>query len=241
MNKIFIKGLLVLSIVFLLGAFSCSQGVSQAEYDSLKSKLSQTESQLKALQDKPATAPVVSDNLSAALSKVNEDLKKQNDLYAAQITALDAQKKAADASFQDLNSKYTDLQKQYAALANPGNITEGAVEQAIFALINQERTSNNVTALLWGTNLYSITRQNSQHMSDTGKYEYATWSFFQEIFMAAAYGSVDGIARGAVQVWKINQYQFEHGLISKAFKYGAVGAFKQGDVVFITFMAADVP
>lgn len=243
MNRILIKVLLAISIVFLLGAFSCGSGVSQADYDNLKSKLSQTESQLKALQDKLAsqtgtatptittTQPVTQ---STDLSKTIEDLKKQ-------IAALDTQKTAAEASLKELNTKYTELQKQYDALTKPAEITAEQVEQAIFKLINQERTSSNVTGLLWGNNLYTITRQNSQHMSETGKYEYSTWGFYQQIFMAASYGSVDGIARGAVQVWKINQYQFEHGILSKAFKYGAVGAYKQGDVVFITFMAADVP
>ena len=245
MKRVFIKSLLVLSVIFLLGAFSCAQGVSQADYDSVKSKLSQAESQLKALQDKvPVTVTVTTPpgTQPADLSKTIEDLKKQIESYAGQIKTLEAQKKTAEDSLKDLNLKYAELQKQYAALTRPPDvITEESVEQAIFALINQERTKNNVPALEWGKNLYNITKQHGKYMYENSRYEPSSWPFFQEIYWGAGYTSADNLANGALLVWQNFQYRYEHGILSKAFKYGGVGAYKSGEVFYITFMAADVP
>ena len=174
-----------------------------------------------------------------------DDLKKQTDSYAAQITVLEARKKATEASLADLNTKYTALQKQTPIVTTvappPEEITEDKVEQAIFAIINQDRVKSGIPELQWGRNLYNIVKQHSKYMQELGRYEYSSWPFFQQIYWAAGYSSVDGISRGALLVWKTNQYQYEHGIQSKAFKYGAVGAYKLGDVIFIAFMAADVP
>ncbi len=268
MNKMVRKGLLVLSIFLLLGVFSCQQagvsqadydnlksklsqaesqlkalqqaGVSQADYDNLKSKLSLTESQLKALQEKAAGA-TATDSLSAELSKTIEGLRKQNELITGQISALEVLKTKAENSLKDLNTKYAELQKLYDALSKPEVITEEKVEQAIFALINQERVKAGVPELAWGRNLSNITRTHGKYMYENTRYEPSTWPFFQEIYWAAGYSSTDKLANGTLLVWKNFEYRYEHGILSKAFKYGAVGAYKAGDVFYITFMAADVP
>jgi cell division protein FtsB len=248
MKNIFVRASLLLVIIFISTSVSCSSGVAQSDYDKLKAQLDQAQAQLKALQGQPTptlivTPPAIPVSTTSAdnSSKTIEDLKKQIDSYAAQIAALNARNSATEANLASLNAKYADLQAQYAALSKPQDITEGQIEQTIFALINKERTSSNITALGWGTNLYSIVRQNGNYMVETGKLEYSTWPFYQQLFCAAGYSNVNNLAGAALTIWKNNTYQFEHGILSKAFKYGAVGAVSSGQVYYITFMAADVP
>ncbi len=246
MKKMFAKSLLVMALFFLLGALSCSQGgVPQADYDAIKNKLAQAESQLKALQDKaPATITVTAPvgTQPADLTKTIDELKKQIEAYAGQIKTLDSLKTTAENGLKDLNAKYAELQKQIQALtAPPAPFTEEAVEQAIFGLINQERTRAGAPELAWGRNLYNITRQHGKYMYDNSRYEPSSWPFFQEIYWGAGYTSADKLANGALLVWKNFEYRYEHGILSRAFKYGAVGAYKVGEVFYITFMGADVP
>ena len=246
----------VLLAFLVSGAVSCkSGGVSQAEYDSLKNKLNDTESQLKTVQEKLAV-PAGADAQYNNLNNKYTELQAQNNANLNQIKSLQGQaqalqsqndalakdKQAADAKYNELNAAYTDLQKKYqAAIAPPAPLTVDSVEQAIFQLVNQERTGRSLPPLQWGNVLHGQAQQNSAHMAETGKFEYSEYSYFQQLFMAAAYSNVDALAKGALLIWKNNQYQFEHGILSTAFKYCSVGAYKSGDVFYITFMASDFP
>jgi uncharacterized protein YkwD len=241
--------LLTVSILILFAAASCASGVSQSDYDALNTKLEQAEAQLKTLQGtSPTTLVVTPPAITVSTTpgdnsaKTIDDLKKQIDSYTAQIAALDSRYKASEANLAALNAKYAALEAANAALSKPPeDITETKVEQAIFAMINQERAAANVPELGWGTNLYSIVRQHGKYMAENGKFEVSSWPFFQQIYWATGYSSVNNLAGAVLTIWKNNEYQFEHGILSKAFKYGAIGAYKYGTVFYITFMAADVP
>ena len=76
-------------------------------------------------------------------------------------------------------------------------------------------------------------------MAETGKATYDPAVFYQEIYFATGHRTVEAVAQGALTVWKVNTYNFEHGALLPANIYGAVGAYKAGDIIFITFMAAN--
>jgi hypothetical protein len=78
-------------------------------------------------------------------------------------------------------------------------------------------------------------------MAIDGKYEYSEWHYFQQIFWAAGYNSIDNIVQGAMLIWSNNQYQYEHGILSTAFTYIGVGAYQQGEVIYLTLMLSDFP
>jgi uncharacterized protein YkwD len=249
-------GFLSLGIFLIVSAFSCSaSGVSQQQYDTLKSQLDDANSQIAALKSQLAEATA---NLSQydQLNQSYQTLKQQNDANTAQINTLQSQiqtlqsqvdtvngeKANIQASYNDLQTRYQDLQQKYQELTAPGEpITENAVEQAIFDLVNQERAKHNLPLVSWGKNMYQLAKQNSKEMYEAGKYQYAMWNYFQQLFWAAGYDSVDSIAHGAILIWTNNQYQYEHGMISTAFTYCAIGAYQQGEVIYITLMMSNFP
>ncbi len=257
MKKTLKTALLALSGIFLVfGAFSCSSpGVPQQDYDNVKAQLDQANAEIATLKSQLAEATaqqVQYQQLNASF----QQLKQQNDANVARINSLEtqnqalesqvanvtAEKQALQASYDDLQAKYQDLEAKYEALTAPVQpITEDAVEQAIFALVNQERLNHGLALFGWGKNMYQLAKNNSKTMATDGKYEYAMWNFYQQLFWAAGYSSVDNIAHGAMLIWTNNQYQYEHGMLSTAFKYCAIGAYKQGDVVYITSMMSDFP
>jgi hypothetical protein len=243
MNKMLVKGLLLLSVIFLLGASSCGGGIAQADYDSIKDKLAQAETQIKTLQDKltAAAATTTTTTPTSTVKPTTDTTVYQIQSLQTQITALEAAKKAAETNYNDLNVKYTALQKQYSEATKTSEMSTDQVEQAIFTLINKDRTSNNVTALKWGENLSKITKQNGKDMYNNSRYEPSSWPIYQEIHWAAGYSSADRLAEGTLMVWKNFEYKYAHGVLSKAFTYGAVGAYQVGDVFYITFAAADYP
>jgi hypothetical protein len=59
--------------------------------------------------------------------------------------------------------------------------------------------------------------------------------------MAAYYDSADAIAKAAVAIWKLDAYEFEHGTLLPVNKYGGVGAYQSGDIIFITYLTAFFP
>ncbi|HJX12667.1 MAG TPA: CAP domain-containing protein [Dehalococcoidales bacterium] len=253
-----IGGTVVVLAVLVFGAFSCGGGgVSPEEYDTVRAELTETEKQLTALQGElggaagtQAQFQQVNKELEA-LKKEYQDRLGENEAMNARYTdlqkqyqdSLSQQGTAAAARYEELNQQYEALKKQYEAATTPtvAVITEEAVEQAIFELINQQRISNGLDLLGWGKNMYQLAKENSRTMAEMGKYQYSAYSFMQEIFWAPGYTSVDSIAEGALLVWQSNQYRYEHGILSKAFKYCAIGAYKSGKIVYITLMASDYP
>jgi uncharacterized protein YkwD len=219
----------VLFVIALIGVPSCSSASSQQENERLNNELSEAKEQIAALQSQLASSNVTQGQYQELNANYNF-LQKQ---YDAKVSDLEIEKSLND----DLTAEYEDLKKQYDALvAGQAGISEEEVEQAIFELINQERKNNGLGELTWGPNLNTWAKLNSRHMKEDMKYEYSEYSSFREVFWAAGYSTVDEIASGALLTWKVNTYQYELNIISPA-KYGAVGAYKSGDIIFITYMA----
>jgi hypothetical protein len=115
-------------------------------------------------------------------------------------------------------------------------INEEDVEQAVFKLINQERTNNGLDELMWGDNIYKWAIANSRSMATNKRLEYIEYIGWQEIFWATGYGTPDRIAQSALTVWK-NRQQYERYFLSAGAKYGAVAVYKSGEIFYITYVA----
>lgn len=241
-----IIALLALSLLILPGVFSCTSTegmVTQEAYDALRAELNAAETEIADLEARlgeptaEVTEKLLRDEIASLEAQIEElgneiaDLEKQNDALSQEKTSLQTQ-------YEVLNAKYEDLQATLAELTKPKTITEKQVEDEIYALIDQERVKVGVPEFLFGKYLYEQARQNSRDMAVTGKYEPTPAVFIQNVFVAAGYDSVEGIAHGALLTWKLDAYQFEHGALLSSNTYGAVGAYKSGEIVYITLMAA---
>ena len=231
MQKIII--LLVLFVITLFSVPACAPTVSQQEYDRVNNELSETKDQIATLQSKLAEKVAEAEIMQGQYEELNknyEALKKQYDIKMSEIETIESQ-------YDDLTTKYEDLKKQYdVIIEGTAGISEEEVEQAVFELINKERKNNGIDELIWGKNLYSWAKANSRRMEEKGIYQYSEYASFQEVFWAAGYSTIDRIANGALLTWRSNSYRYELNIINKAI-YGAVGAYKSGDIFYITYMA----
>jgi uncharacterized protein YkwD len=248
MKKLIIISISLISVIILLiGSLSCGQGtggIAQEEYDALKAQLSAAEDKISQLQVAAAVKPTEIAGDQALKDEITSLQTKIDDL-GNQITALNKinegltkERTSLEASYAELNTKYKELQETLAELTKPKVITEELIENEIFRLINQERVRAGVAELAVGIYLKGWAKENSRDMAATGVFEYNPAVFYQEIFWATGYDSVETIARGALTAWKVNAYRYEHGALLEGNKYGAVGAYKSGDIYFITFTAA---
>jgi TolA-binding protein len=247
--------LLLLAITAVIAMTSCGQGVSQEIYDSAIQQLNEAEGQLSTLQDQLANAKIVELQYNELNKKFEELEKKYNEKMSelgpaeagceelqAEFDALKGQNTVTANELAILEAKYEELEAAYKALtAPPEVITEDKVEQALFFLINQDRVNHGLSELAWGKNMAGLAEQNSRRMEELGRYEYSEWAYMQEIFWAVGYSTVDEVANAAMRVWQSNQYRYEHGLLSKAISYCAIGAYKSKGIIYLTFMASDWP
>ena len=242
-----------ISIIVLFTVASCSPSISQEEYDSLKSELSDTKNQLTNLQNKLAEATVVEtqfDNLNTQY----EELKKQHDAQIDEIQTikfeldelnteyeqLKTQDDARINEIQAIQAEYDDLKQQYDILAQGTAMpSEEEVEQAIFELINQERIDNNVDELAWGINLYNRAEDNSREMAEEGEFQYTGGAVSgQEVFITARHGTLEQIADATLMFWKNDDLKYSYNVLDPQSIYGAVCTYKLGEVYYITYISS---
>ena len=136
-----------------------------------------------------------------------------------------------------MNTKYEQLMEQ--ADIPDIVLNEEEIEQAIFAVINQERINNDVKELEWGKHLYDKCRFNSRQMAESGKYQYVEETGTTgDIFMATKYKTIDQVADATLTIWKNNEYRYKYQIINDQHIYGAVGAQRAGDTYYITFLVS---
>ena len=243
--------LLLLAAALLLSAFSCGGGVPQEDYDSIKAELAAAEDTIAGLENELIEVSVKGaqyDKAQAELEKAKSDLAGSLDRiadleaeYAALQDRYDAKADQA-ASIEEMYTEVTQeleaLQEQYAAAEFQEVITTEAVEQALFALVNEERANNGVAPLEWGRHLYGWAKDNSSDMHTSGKYIYSAWASWGEILWSTGYISADRMANAVMKTWKINDYRYENNIINTAPTYGAVGIYEADGIFYITYMAS---
>jgi uncharacterized protein YkwD len=255
-KKVEMKKVTGISLIFILitcvffGSISCGgkagDTVTQAEYDAVKAQLSAAEAKVAELKAAAGVTvsvpqdPALKDEIASLKAKITElgntitELNKQNN-------SLTQEKASSETRYAALLTKYQDLEKKLAAATTPQTITEELVENEILRLLGQERVKAGLPEFVLGPQLRNQAKTNSRAMAAAGKVVTNPDYLYQEVFWAAYYTSVDAIARAALATWKLNQYAFEHGTLLPGNKYGAVGAYESGGIIFITYLAAFYP
>ncbi len=254
------RKIIMLSVLLVLALFSvpsCASTVSQQEYDRVTDELRALQSQLASLQGKLTEAELLQvqnegwekqfntakselETMQAKygnLSTEYEDLNKQFDVVKSELEAMQVKYEVLSTEYGELNKQFEELSKQYDILMEgTAEINEADVEQAVFELINQERTNDGANELMWGDNLYRWAKANSLSMATNKRLEYIEYLGWQDVFWATGYGTADRMANAVLTVWK-NHKEYERNFLSVGANYGAVAVYKSGEIFYITYVA----
>jgi uncharacterized protein YkwD len=260
--------LLVMAIIVLLSAFSCSQGVTQEEYDSIMNELTEKADQLMTLEDELSEALKIGvqyKELEAELRELNEELeaelvelKEQNDANLDELESKEAQYDELSTEFEELKiqnesnkeeiatleAQYEELKNQYDAITAPlPEVTEVDIEQTLLALINLERRNHGLDGLQWGHNLDDYAEANNQNMAISKQHEQPSsfWVPYNQTFIGAGYETADEIANAAMTIWKNDSLQYENNVLTDYAIYGVVRVYISGDIIYITYLASNFP
>ncbi len=257
MKKAKIISIIIIGILIVGGAVSCSQGDLQDQVDILKAQLTEANDKLAESQEKAFQAQILADQYDELESQY-DSLKAQDDANLEGIASLEVTisiqddeiailtntNEALAGEIADLQLEYDSLKAQYDLLVGmETGITEEDIEQALFDLINQERISYGLDALEIGHNLEDWSLINCQNMAFSKESEYYTdsWIPFQRVFLAAGYSSLDRLVNAAMMTWQSHRLSYETNVLSDEAIYGAVRVVKSGDIYYITFMASNFP
>jgi len=239
----------VLLAAALVGMAGCSSSISQEDYEALQSEL----------QAKSAAAAALESQVDE-LNADYQELELQYNARDVEIQAVRADLAALNVSCEQLMQQdearleeiqdwiaeydalvqdYNELKAQYDSIVDEhGEFTEAEVDQAIFALVNQDRRANGLDELEWGVNLYGWARQNSISMSDTGEFKYTAWLTRQAVLITAGQATLDGLVNGVMMVWRQQKHEYTPKFMDPKSPYGAVATYKLGGVYYVTFAAA---
>jgi uncharacterized protein YkwD len=223
-----LSGIMIVPIVVLS---ACSSGVSQADYDRLNNELNALQGQLAQAQQELAQSQNVTSGYLVS--------GQQYDELSSRYAALENNFQVLTAEQEKLRQDYDLLKHDYDLLTTT-NISTGDVEQAIFSLINQERSRNGLGELAWGKNLYLYAIANDQNMADSRSEEYSTYASWQDIYWATGYPSVGDITDATMTIWK-NRDKFQANFLNVIPGYGAVAVYQSGDIYYITYIASQFP
>jgi uncharacterized protein YkwD len=231
------KKSIVLSILLILALFnvlSCAPAVSQQEYDKVTSELSEAQSQLALQRSELAEAEVLQakyDELSDNYDAVRSELE----ILQAEYGELGVKYDELGAKYDDLGEVYDELSRQYNVLTEgTADINEEDVEQAVFELINQERRDNGLNELEWNHSLYLWAKSHSRDMATRKRLETSEYDVWQDFLRAAGYSTVDRLAGAALTIWR-DSINYERNMLVNGATVGAVGAYKSGEVFYITY------
>lgn len=249
-----IIALSTLSLVILIGAFSCGGGgIAQEEYDALQAQLNNAQDRvaeaeaeiaaLKAAAGEPSASPDTQplQNEIASLETQVADLGNEISALNEQNNILNQDKATLEVQYADLNAQYDELEATLTQLTQPVTITKEEVESEIFNLLNEERIKAGKPEFTWGSAMYNVAKNNSRTMAELGKVTTSSLVLYEETFWAIHYDTVAEIAAAAIFTWMANEYRFEHGALLASNTYGAVGVYQSGDVFYITFTASSSP
>ena len=235
--------LLILLVISLFSASSCSSTISQEEFDRVNNELNTIQSQLASLKDKSAEYEATKakyDNLIErydTLESEHKELQTKYDTeYSVEIETIQDKYDTLKSEYTVLQSEYDELSKQYAALTEgTTEINEEDVEQAIFELINQDRKDNGLDELIWGVHLYSSAKTNSRNMATTQRLEEPPEQIgYQEVIWATGYTKTQRMAEAIFTIWE-NTYRYELEFLNNSTTYGAVAVYKSGEIFYITY------
>jgi hypothetical protein len=237
-----IPGLMVAVLVTLS---ACSSGISQEDYNRLKDELSDLQARLELAQSQNASGQVSFQqyqDLSSRYTTLESDFRSVQaslTVLQAQLATLRQQYDAREIDYETLRAQYETLKKDYARLT-ADNISTDDIEQAIFDLINRERSLNGLAELAWGKNLYLIADTNNQVMTESKSRTPSSYASWQDVHWATGYRTVGDIALATLTIWQ-NGLQYQQNFLNAVAAYGAVAVYQSGDIYYITYIASQFP
>lgn len=228
MKKIIILSTLLIMVLFNVPSCASVPTVSQQEYDRVNKERTAMQRQVVTLKNQLAE----SEKLRADYDRLSNDYSAMRN----ELETLQAKYDELDAKHLELGAKYDELSRQYNVLVEKETITEEAIGQAIFELINEERQENGLNRLEWNRTLHRWALSHSRDMATRKRLEYAEDAAWQEVWKAAGYSTVDTLASAALMIWKDSK-RYEGQFLVGAAKLGAVAAYKSGEVFYITYFA----
>jgi uncharacterized protein YkwD len=224
-KKLLLSSVTIFLFVSLLSG--CSNGSEEIDTE----EESQTEIELKALQDEYDTLSTDYENVKDQLASTQSNYQDLSSSY----NELETKYNNLNTRYNELNSKYNELNVNYNELIKePEEITEENLEQVIFDLINQERAEAGVPPIQWHDGLHWYAKKHSMFMADRRMLEYSGESYYQEIFRGAGYKTTEDMASAAMLIWK-HGIQYETNFLKADANNGAVGVVKSGEVYYITY------
>lgn len=174
----------------------------------------------------------------AALQTEYENLQTEYSDLEAEFDGLSADYDKLSTDYSQLSADYDELSDKYdAATQAPAELTEGAIEQAIFERINSERDNNDLDELVWSDGIYQWARAHSMDMAERKTVAVSDESYWQDVFQAAGYSTPEGLTDAVFIIWK-DRLQYEMNFLNQGAEYGAVGVYKSGDIFYVTYFAS---
>ena len=175
----------------------------------------------------------------------NGELNDDCNTIRSELEATQAKYEELQSKYSELNIKHNKLKADYDELSVKYNtliegtagISEKDVEQAIFELINQDRQNNGLNELEWGYTFYEWAKKHSDNMLKTNRLEYSDLAYWQDVFRAAGYSTLDRMVNAALMVWKTGT-QYESTFLNEQAKLGVVAVSKSGEIFYITYFAS---
>ncbi len=166
-----------------------------------------------------------------------DDIKSELEATRAKYEELQSEYSELNTKYNKLNADYDELSVEYNTLIEgTAGISEGDVEQAIFEAINQDRQDNGLNELEWTGGFYEWAKEHSDYMATRKLLELSEESYWQDIFRAAGYSTLDRIADATLMVWK-ESTTYETNFLNVNANYGTVAASKSGEIFYITYFA----
>ncbi len=232
---------LFLSVLLLVGCVTkLENGGSDNDCDTIKDELKSTQAEYDELHLIYTDLNTKYGKLGAEygeLSVAHKDLGTKYDELSLAHKDLNAEYDKLSVAHKDLITKYDELNVKYnAVMQGTSGVSEGDVEQAIFKRINQVRQDGGLNKLAWSDNLYGVAKSHSNYMVRVRRLEYYEGNYWQDVFRAAGYNTLDGIVNATMIIWK-ESIQYESNFLDEHAKRGAVAVSKSGDIFYITYFA----
>lgn len=228
-----IHWMLLLLIGFVLGIFiivGCAANVVE-ESPSPKEEITQQEA------TKVEDEPVVKQEQIKQVAEDCDALRSELKALQAKYEALQSENSELNAKLNTLLADYDELTTRYNnLLEGTPDITESDLEQAIFKTINKGRKDSGLDELEWTDGFYEWAKEHSDYLATKNLAEESDKSYWQGVFRAAGYSSLDRLTKAAWMVWKENT-TFEMNFLNQQAQFGTVAVSKSGGIFYITYFA----
>jgi len=213
------------AIFLLTSCLLVGCGVSEEVYNTVVAERDAVQAQVTNLQSDVSAIQAKYDDLTADYDELKSELETTQTEYDELST-----------EFEELSIEFEELSKRGDIIEETVEINEEDVEQALFTLINQERTNNGLDELLWGNYLHKTAIANSRNMATSGRLEYPSRAAGKEVYWATGHNTTDELANATLTILK-NKASYELDFLVAGFRYGAVAVYKSGEIFYITCMA----